>query len=43
MLKGDLSGGRRAAAIVIGLLASATGFLVASLSGLANRRAAGAA
>jgi glycosyltransferase involved in cell wall biosynthesis len=39
-LKGDLSGGARAAAIVVGLLASASGFLVATLSGLARRRPA---
>jgi glucosyl-dolichyl phosphate glucuronosyltransferase len=39
MLKGDLSGGARAAAIVVGLAASATGFLVASLSGLSRPRA----
>jgi glucosyl-dolichyl phosphate glucuronosyltransferase len=43
MLRGDLGGGARATAIVIGLLASATGFLVASLSGLARSRAAKAA
>jgi glycosyltransferase involved in cell wall biosynthesis len=42
-LRGDLSGGARAAAIVIGLLASASGFLVATLSGLARRRPTGAA
>jgi len=37
-LRGDLSGGARAAAIAVGLLASASGFLVATLSGLARRR-----
>jgi cellulose synthase/poly-beta-1,6-N-acetylglucosamine synthase-like glycosyltransferase len=37
-LEGDLGGAARAAAIAIGLLASVSGFLVATLAGLARRR-----
>jgi glucosyl-dolichyl phosphate glucuronosyltransferase len=41
VLKGDPSGGARAGAIMVGLFASAAGFLLTTLSGLAKRRPRG--